>query len=175
MTNFLFHGDNQLASRQALHQAIAKQQAPLIKAEQGRGVPEIIRLDGKTITETDLRQALESQSLFGQAKLVIIDKLPTKLIATLAPYQADTPVFIWHNQALTPSQLKKLSNFTPHYSKFPRLYSISWTASSPVTLKLLSPPLRQLWRPSQWNRSFICSTAVSASSSKPRIHPPNLN
>lgn len=104
----IFHGDNHPASRQALNQAI--------KTEQGR---EVIKLDGSKINDTDLHQALESQSLFGQEKLVVIDKFPTKLIDILAGYQGKTPVFIWHDKALTPAQLKKLGNFKPQLFKIP--------------------------------------------------------
>lgn len=106
--NFLFYGDNHLASRQALNQAI--------KTEQGR---EVIKLDGSKISDTDLRQALESQSLFGQDKLVVIDRLPIKLIDILVQHQGNTSVFIWHDKVLTPAQLKKLSNFKPQLFKIP--------------------------------------------------------
>jgi hypothetical protein len=104
----IFHGDHTSASRQALNQAI--------KAEQGR---EIIKLDGSKLIDTDLRQALESQSLFGQEKLVVIYRLPLKLIDTLTEHQGNTPVFIWHDKALTPTQVKKLSNFKPQLFKIP--------------------------------------------------------
>lgn len=108
MVNLIFHGDHTSVSRQALNQAI--------KAEQGR---EVVRLDSSKITETDLRQALESQSLFGQAKLVVIDKLPVKFVDILAQYQGNTSIFIWHDKALTSAQLKKLSNFKSQPFKIP--------------------------------------------------------
>lgn len=105
--NLLFHGDNHPASRQALNQAI--------KAERGG---EVVKLDGTKIIDTDLRQALESQSLFGQEKLVVIDKLPLKLIDILSHHQGAS-VYIWHDKTLTPAQLKKLSNFKPQLFKIP--------------------------------------------------------
>lgn len=104
----IFHGDHTAASRQALNQAI--------KVEQGR---EVVKLDGTKISAPDLHQALESQSLFNQARLVVIDRLPVKLLNVLASYQGNTLIFIWHDKALTPTQLKKLPNFTPHLFKIP--------------------------------------------------------
>lgn len=109
MANLIFHGNYTAASRQALREATRKI---------GQGI-EMIHLDGTKIIDTDLRQALESQSLFGQEKLVVIDKFPTKLIDILAGYQGKTPVFIWHDKALTPTQLKKLNNFKPQLFKIP--------------------------------------------------------
>ena len=108
MANLIFHGDHTSASRQALNQAI--------KAEQGR---EMIKLDGSKTSDTDLHQALESQSLFGQEKLVVIDKLPVKFIDILTQYQGNTPIFIWHDKTLTPTQLKKLNNFKSQLFKIP--------------------------------------------------------
>ena len=113
MTNFVFHGDDQLASRQALNQAI--------KIERGRGVGEVIRLDASNLGETELRQALESHSLFGQEKLVVVDKLPVKLIDILAHHSGLPPVFIWADKILTVRELKQLPNFTPKLFKVPAL------------------------------------------------------
>jgi len=59
----IFHGENIVASRQKL---IDK-----LKRFQG----ETIRLEGEKINLTQLKQALETQSLFGQEKLVVVENL----------------------------------------------------------------------------------------------------
>lgn len=59
----ILHGDNLMASRQIL--------TGKIKNFSG----EVIRLDAKKINLTDLKQALETHSLFGQKKLVAIENL----------------------------------------------------------------------------------------------------
>ena len=60
----ILHGDNILASRRAL-QSVKK----MAKEK------EVVVLDGKKISLTDLKQALEARSLFGQEKLVVIENL----------------------------------------------------------------------------------------------------
>jgi len=60
----ILHGDNILASRKALE--MTKKMAR---------DKEIIVFDGKKVSLTDLKQALEARSLFGQEKLVIVENL----------------------------------------------------------------------------------------------------
>ncbi|HUV46776.1 MAG TPA: hypothetical protein VMW29_01445 [Candidatus Bathyarchaeia archaeon] len=63
---FFIYGDNQVASRGKLTDLISEAQATQ---------KEIIRLEGKTIDQNKLLQTLESDSLFGQEKMVIIENL----------------------------------------------------------------------------------------------------
>lgn len=63
---FFLHGDNQVLSRQRLNELINQ-----AKTEN----KEIIRLDGLKIDLSQILQALESSSLFGQEKLIIIEQL----------------------------------------------------------------------------------------------------
>ena len=62
----VIHGDNLVASRNRLVELIdqAKSQSQ-----------EIVQLNGDKITSTELLQALESQSLFGTDRLVVIERL----------------------------------------------------------------------------------------------------
>lgn len=112
----VLHGDNTVASRNQLN--------ALITQHKSRGVKDTIRLDGKTITPTDLIQALETQSLFGTDRLVIIEDLLTrpksKTKTDLAAYlktissQPNIPsIIIWEQKPLTTPQLKSLGN-PPH-------------------------------------------------------------
>jgi DNA polymerase III, delta subunit. len=60
----LLHGDNQLESRNELNRLIS-----------GAESKELIRLDGEKTSLNEIVQALESSSLFGMEKLVIIENL----------------------------------------------------------------------------------------------------
>ncbi len=63
---YFLHGDNQPVSREKLNQLLAE--AKISRKE-------IIRLEGLKIDQNQLLQALESSSLFGQDKLIIIENL----------------------------------------------------------------------------------------------------
>lgn len=128
----LIHGDNIVQSRHHLTEQIAN----LRKA----GAKDVIRLDGKTITLTDLRQALESGSLFGSAKLVVIERLlshprskeKTALINLLAKslprnedirgYQlkATSSIILWEDKPVTATNLKLLKSFSLQLFKTPK-------------------------------------------------------
>jgi DNA polymerase III delta subunit len=60
----ILHGDNIVASRNALYELRRKYPKH-----------EVIQLDGKSLTSTDLIQSLEAKSLFGQEKLVVVENL----------------------------------------------------------------------------------------------------
>lgn len=79
----LLHGENQVESRKELDR---------IKSE-FKG--EIINLEGKTLTETDLVQATQSQSLFGGKKLVVIEGMP-KFDLT----EASCDVVVWEGKTI---------------------------------------------------------------------------
>lgn len=61
---FLLHGGNLVASRQKLNDLIDNAK---------KSQKEIIRLEGKVVSLAELKQSLESQSLFGQEKLVVLE------------------------------------------------------------------------------------------------------
>lgn len=63
----ILHGDNIVASRNVL------QMAKKMAREK-----EVLVFDGKKVNLTDLKQALEARSLFGQEKLVVIENLISK-------------------------------------------------------------------------------------------------
>ena len=106
--NLILHGDNVVASRQKL--------AELIQKANKLGVKEIIKLDGKTLSETQLRQALEAKSLFGADKLVVIEKLlsrqrskeKNKLVDILA--SSSSQVILWEAKSITKAALNKLKD-----------------------------------------------------------------
>lgn len=105
----ILHGDNIVASRQKLTE--------LIQKVNKIGAKEVIKLDGKTLSETQLRQALEAKSLFGADKLVVIEKLlsrqrskeKNKLVEILAP--SSSQIILWEAKSITKTALNKLKDY----------------------------------------------------------------
>ncbi len=103
----LIHGNNQPAGRDFLQQLI-------VSAKQKN--QELIRLNGEKCNLTDIIQALEAGSLFGQDKLVIIESLLSRIssrekdtIITYLAHTSDLPLLILlENKIITLSQSKKL-------------------------------------------------------------------
>ena len=115
----IIHGDNIVASRNHLTESTAK-------LEQA-GAQEIVRLDGEKLTEADLRQAIESQSLFGNQKAVVIEGLLSrrrskekdKLINIIAESPAKTSILFWDKKEVTKPNLNKLKDYTAQLFKTP--------------------------------------------------------
>jgi len=106
----ILHGDNTVASRNQL--------VTLIQAAKQKGIRDIVRLDGKKITTTDLIQATQSASLFGNDRLVVIEQLFARpksvqkddLLSYLVDVQTDphlADIIIWEEKLLTKTQTKK--------------------------------------------------------------------
>lgn len=102
----LLHGDNIEASRIELNSLRDK-----LKKEK-----EIITFDGKSLDLTLLIQATESESLFGNQKCIIIERLFLGLnarskqavnVANLL-VKTDADIIIWDEKLLTPAQIKLL-------------------------------------------------------------------
>lgn len=74
---YFFHGENIDASRKELQ-----------KYREKYADAEVVKFDGRTITETDFTQATESSSLFGEVRMVIIENLFSKR-ATLKSKEID--------------------------------------------------------------------------------------
>lgn len=70
---YIFHGDNSEVSRKSFIELIAK-----LKSD---GVNEIVRLNGADLVQSDLIQALESQSLFGGDRVVVIEGLLSRRVS----------------------------------------------------------------------------------------------
>jgi DNA polymerase III delta subunit len=102
----ILHGDNVVNSRKIL----------LEKIEESRkkGAKEIIRLNGASLDLTELKQAVESQSLFGLDKLVVIEgvlsrpksKIKQDLIDYLKKVDDGANLILWEQKSLTKTQLK---------------------------------------------------------------------
>lgn len=107
----VLHGDNLVASRNTLNKEIA--------AAKTSGTAEIIRLDGESLQLTDLIEAIETNSLFGQEKLVVVENLLSRkqqkakqaLFSYLAALKSTVPIILWEKKPLTQAQLKNLPAF----------------------------------------------------------------
>ena len=91
----IFHGENTALSRQRLNQLI----------EKFRG--EVVKLEGEKITLSELQQAVESRSIFGADKLVVIfglfSRKPSKEKEKLLDYcQKENPqnLIVWEEKKI---------------------------------------------------------------------------
>lgn len=99
----ILHGDNTEASRSELYR---------MKGESGRSEAETI--DGKNLDQTRLIECLQTASLFGENRLVVIERLFSKLTAkskNISDYidliiTSQYDVILWEEKSLTPAQLK---------------------------------------------------------------------
>jgi len=91
----IIHGENTVLSRQHLSELIEKFKG------------EVIKLEGEKLTLTELQQAIESQSIFGKDKLVIIfglfSRKPSKEKGGLLDYcQKENPqnLIVWEEKKI---------------------------------------------------------------------------
>ena len=107
----IFHGDNYVLSRQALNQSLTQ-------------TPE--RFAAKGLTEETLTQALESNSMFKDNKLFVIENLLTsprsqlkeKLIKIILNNDGQN-IFLWEKKPLTPAVKKQFAKTTVKEFKLP--------------------------------------------------------
>lgn len=105
----IIHGNYLSASRNFLNSKI---KASLVK--------EVIRLEGKKVSLTDLKQALESQSFFGTEKLVVLENIfsspksnrKNETLDYLKKADGNTDIIIWESKKIDGRILK---SFTPKF------------------------------------------------------------
>jgi len=106
---YIFHGDNTELSRKSFIEAIAKLKAGVTN--------EVVRLNGTDIVQSDLIQALESQSLFGGDRIVAIEGLFSRriskekdsLLSYLALSPCPLPLLLWEGKKILATGLKKFA------------------------------------------------------------------
>lgn len=104
----VLHGNNLTASRNALNVTIAN-----LKSS---GIKDIAYLNGEKLELSDLKQALESQSLFGSDRLIVIENLlsrirskaRTDLLDYLKNSVQKEKLILWEKKIATAAQLKNL-------------------------------------------------------------------
>jgi DNA polymerase III delta subunit len=114
----IIHGDNPVGSRELLNQKISEFKQ--------KGFKDVVRLDGKKISQSDLIQSVESQSLFGTDRVIVIENLfirpKSKDKAEIISYLKnlkDSNLIIWETKKLTPSQIKPFKFATNQEFKNP--------------------------------------------------------
>lgn len=113
----LLHGENIVESREALHQIRTKHKG------------EILNLNGKTVSLTEIKQALESMSLFEGDRLVIIENLFSRqsktqlkeLIDYIANIKTNTSLVLWEGKELGKVALRKFTAFDVQLFKIPKV------------------------------------------------------
>lgn len=113
----IIHGDNQVDSRQFLLEQI-KQAKTKDK--------EIVRFEGKETDLERLQQALESRSLLGQEKLVILENFFPKSPKPILDYLIQTNpknLIIWENNELSQTKLKKFKAKTNLFKLPPIIFN----------------------------------------------------
>ena len=88
----VIHGDNQSLSRQFLNDS----------------AKDFIRLESSELTPESLTQNLESASLFGGCRGVVINHLPKDNFLKIIAQNKDKNVYIWEKKSLTSAVCKKL-------------------------------------------------------------------
>ncbi|MBU1085285.1 MAG: hypothetical protein ABIJ43_03205 [Candidatus Beckwithbacteria bacterium] len=132
----IFHGDNFVLSRKVFNEQI--------KAFKG----EKTRLTAKEIDETILTQSLESNSLFGDPRLVIIEGLLTlprsknkDALINIVLKNQDSEVILWEKKSITPAVKKKFTKASIKEFKLPasvfKVLDSLKPGSGEITLKLL--------------------------------------
>ncbi|HUS52305.1 MAG TPA: hypothetical protein VMX77_02460 [Candidatus Bathyarchaeia archaeon] len=105
----ILHGENIVASRKALENEVN-----LLRQ---KGADEKIFLDGTKLELGDLKQALESTSLLGQSRLVVIENLLTSpkskrkeaILDYLKKEAGKIPLILWEPKEITKKDLNKLA------------------------------------------------------------------
>lgn len=117
----IFHGDNFVASRQALNHLLdsLKSTTPNLTLN---------RFEAKKTQVEDLAQALESASLFGHDQLVIIENLLSlprssqkSTLINILLKNLDKHLIIWEKKSLSPSLKKQFSSATLKEFKLPSI------------------------------------------------------
>lgn len=98
---YIFHGDNQYASRSAFNQFIDQQLER-----------DIFRLDSKSANLDLVNNFLNSPSLFGSQKILVISnpfsipKVILDIVIKLIKNDSQNDIIIWQDKTLTPTQTK---------------------------------------------------------------------
>ena len=116
----VLHGDSFVTSRNHLNQLVSEHKL--------KENSETIKLQAKKLNLEELTQALESQSLFGNQKLVVIDNLLTlprskqkdQMIDIVISNQAEN-LILWEKKAITPAVKKKLGTAKVQEFKAPKV------------------------------------------------------
>lgn len=131
----VLHGDSFVASRNHLNQLVSEHKL--------KENSETIKLQAKQLNLETLTQALESQSLFGNQKLVVIENLLTlprskqkdQMIDLVLNNQAEN-LLLWEKKAITSAVKKKLVKARVQEFKAPKVIYSFLDSLKPSTPKI---------------------------------------
>lgn len=111
----IIHGDNTILSRQELHKHMDEART------MGK---QLIRLDGATVSPSDVEMNLGAMTFFGDEKVIIIEQLWSQRSVTKKNavqnilINAQLPIILWQNKTLTATQLKPFASSKPDIRVF---------------------------------------------------------
>lgn len=111
----ILHGENIVQSRKRLTEIVDKSR---------NSGTEIVYLDGSKVSLTEARSALESGSLFGKTKLVVIENLKERkeILSYLNKGKFDNDLIIWEQKEIRndilPKSEKEIFKLTPLIFRF---------------------------------------------------------
>jgi hypothetical protein len=126
----IFHGDNQVASREALPSG-----------------DDIQRLEAASLTPEKLEQLFSGNELFGKSPTVIIFRMYKSPLLTQMTKYSTQDIYLWEPKKLTVSQLKKIPQAKVKEFSLPQ---ILWKFLSSLSLKdldecLKTQPVELVW------------------------------
>jgi hypothetical protein len=126
----IFHGENTVLSRQRLNQLIEKFKG------------EVVKLEGEKLTFTEFQQAVESKSIFGPDKLVVIFGLftrkPSREKQALLDYcQKENPqnLIVWEEKKIDQKILEKFRGAKIEFFDLPKIIYKFLDSLSPTNKK----------------------------------------
>mgnify|MGYP001070057706 CR=1 FL=1 len=110
----LLHGGNKLASRRVFTEKISH-----FKEKRA----EIIRLDGKKVSLTEIKQACETKSFFGSNRLIVVEcffsrpksREKTEITNYFQHLPLEINIIFWEEKKITVPQIRKLPTGTKVY------------------------------------------------------------
>ena len=126
----IFHGENTALSRQRLNELVEKFKG------------EVVKLEGEKLTLTELQQAVESRSIFGPDKLVVVfgffSRRPSKEKEKLLDYcQKENPqnLIIWEEKEIDGKILGKFKGARIEFFDLPKIIYKFLDSLSPFNKK----------------------------------------
>lgn len=118
----VFHGDNQIQSRRALSEA---------KEKAAKDGDEVVVINGQKSTLSDIKQALESGSLFGGGRLLVIESLlsgkASKNQKEISDYLKKNGghAVLWEGKKVSPTAVKSVNGEDREFKVSPEIFHLT--------------------------------------------------
>lgn len=130
----VLHGDNQIASRNELTS---------IKESSTKNGDEVVVLNGQKTELSAVKQALESGSLFGGGRLLVIEGLLTgkasKAQKEIADYlkKVSEKAIVWEGKKVSPTAVKSVNGTEKEFKFSPEIFRLTDSIRSDNTREML--------------------------------------